>query len=177
VSTLSDYLNAHLPADWSKTTVVRALDGRVDRATVYRYLAGRHPQRPAEAILEGFAAALPGVTLTELREVVGIPPGEEQPWLPTPEANRLNHAQRMALDAFIRATVNAQDETGTVEVIEELLADRRKHNQELRPATRSELEQYVGRLYASGRGGLADRLAASLATSSASQRAKRSSRE
>ena len=177
MSKLSDYLNAHIPTGWSKTTVVAALDGKVDRATVYRYLAGRHPQRPAEAILEGFAAALPGVSLTELRKVVGSPAGENEPWVPTKEANRLNHAQRMALDAFIRATVNAPDEAGPVEVIEELLADRRAHNQALRPETRSELEQYVGRLYSSGRDGLADRLAASLATSSASHKAKRSAKE
>jgi len=109
VSKLSDYLNAHVPAGWSKARVVEALDGKVDRATVYRYLAGQHPQRPTEAILEAFAAGLPGASLTELRRIVGTSAGEEEPWVPTSEANRLNHAQRMALDAFIRATVNAQD--------------------------------------------------------------------
>jgi len=175
VSKLSDYLNSHVPVDWSKARVVRALDGKVDRATVYRYLAGQHPQRPAEVILEAFAS-LPGVSLTELRTIVGMPAGEEEAWLPTKEANRLNHAQRMALDAFIRATVLAQDETGTVEVIEELLAERREVGHALRAATRSELEQYVEHLYESGRNGLAERLAASLVMSSASQTAKRSSK-
>jgi hypothetical protein len=176
VSKLSDYLNAHIPADWSKATVVDALQGKLDRATVYRYLAGQHPQRPAEAILEGFAAALPGASLTELRTVVGSPTGEEEPWVPTKEANRLNHAQRMALDAFIRATVNARDDTGTVEVIEELLADRRQNGQGLPKGSRTELEKYVQHLYTSGREGLADRLAASLAMSSASQTASKSAK-
>jgi hypothetical protein len=108
---------------------------------------------------------------------VGTPAGEAEPWLPTKEANRLNHAQRMALDAFIRATVNAQDETDTVGVIEALLAERQQAGRELPAATRTELEQYVEQLYASGRDGLADRLAASLVMSSASQTAKRSSKQ
>jgi len=177
VSKLSDYLNANIPDGWSKTRVVEALDGKVDRATVYRYLSGQHPQRPAENILEAFAAGLPGVSLTALRQLVGAPAGEDEPWVPTKEANRLNHAQRMALDAFIRATVNAQDETAMVGVLEELLAERRAHDEQLRPAAKSELERYVERLYASGRDGLAERLAASLATNSASQSAKRSSSE
>ncbi len=177
MSKLSDYLTAHIPAGWSKARVVEALDGKVDRATVYRYLAGQHPQRPAEAILEAFAAGLPGVSLTELRTIVGSPAGEEEAWVPTKEANRLNHAQRMALDAFIRATVNAQDETDLVGVIEALLAERRQAGRELPAATRGDLEKYVEQLYASGRDGLADRLAASLAISSASQTAKRSSKQ
>jgi len=176
VSKLSDYLNAHIPAGWSKGQVVEALSGKLDRATVYRYLGGQHPQRPAEAVLEAFASSLPDVSLTELRAIIGSPVGEEAPWVPTKEANRLNHAQRMALDAFIRATVNAQDETSTVEVIEDLLAERLENSQQLRPETRAELEQYVRRLQASGSDGLADRLAASLAMSSASQTAKRSSK-
>ena len=176
MSKLSDYLNAHIPAGWTKPQVVEALEGKVDRATVYRYLAGRHPQRPAEAILEAFASGLPDVSLTELRSLVGAPVGEETPWVPTKEANRLNHAQRMALDAFIRATVNAEDEASQVDVIESLLAERKQYGQELPLKTRAELERFVQHLYASGCEGLADRLAASLAMSSASQTAKRSSK-
>lgn len=176
MSKLSDYLNAHIPEGWSKVRVVEALVGKVDRATVYRYMAGQHPQRPAEAILQAFAE-LPGVSLTELRTIVGAPAGEDEPWIPTKEANRLNHAQRLALDAFIRATVNARDEAGIGELLVELVDQRRKSNHELQPAIRSELEQYVNQLYSSGRNGLAERLAASLATNSASQSANRSSTE
>jgi len=64
-----------------------------------------------------------------------------------------------------------------VGVIEELLTERQQTGRELPGATRSELEQYVEQLYASGRVGLADRLAASLVISSASQTAKRSSKQ
>jgi len=181
VSKLSEYLNAHVPAGWSKMQVVAALEGKVDRATVYRYLSGRHPRRPSEPILEAFASGLPGISLIELRAVAGISIGEEEPWIPTKEANRLNHGQRMALDAFIRATVGAQNDSGTIELIEELLAERQEPKRQLQPDTRAELETYVEQLYASGRNGLADRLvdrlAASRAISSASQTAKRSSKE
>jgi hypothetical protein len=177
VSKLSDYLNAHMPAGWSKMQVVEALVDKVDRATVYRYLSGRHPQRPSETVLEAFASGLPGVSLTELRAVAGTSVGEEEPWVPTKEANRLNHGQRMALDAFIRATVATQDDGGTVDLIEELLAERQQPTRQLRPETRADLQAYVEQLYASGRAGLADRLAASLAMSSASQTANKSSKE
>lgn len=174
MSELSEYLNAHIPDGWSKAEVVRVLDGLVDRTTVYRYLAGQHPPRPAEATLEGFAAGLPGVSLTELHRLAGGPIGEDEPWVPPKEANRLNRGQRLALEAFIRATVSTEDETGTVELIEELLAERHEHNQELAPRTQAELEQYAKRLQASGRNALAGRLTASLAINSASQTAKRS---
>jgi hypothetical protein len=181
VSKLSDYLNAHVPAGWSKMQVVAALEGKVDRATVYRYLSGRHPRRPSEPVLEAFASGLPGISMTELRAVAGTSVGEEEPWIPTKEANRLNHGQRMALDAFIRATVGARDESGTVQLIEELLAARQEPKRQLQAETRDELEIYVEQLYASGRERLADRLAdrlpASRAISSASQTAKRSSKE
>jgi hypothetical protein len=177
VSKLSDYLNAHIPSGWSKSQVVEALEGKIDRATVYRYLAGRHPQRPSETVLEAFASGLPAVSLTELRAMVGTSIGENTPWVPTKEANRLNHAQRMALDAFIRATVGAQDESGAVQLIEQLLAERTRPARRLRPETRADLEAYMQQLQESGREGLVDRLAASLAINSASQTAKRSSRE
>jgi hypothetical protein len=181
VSKLSDYLNAHVPAGWSKTQVVAALEGKADRATVYRYLSGRHPRRPSEPVLEAFASGLPGISLVELRAVAGMSGGEDEPWVPTKEANRLNHGQRMALDAFIRATVGAQDDSGAIDLIEDLLAEREQPQRQLRPETRADLETYVEQLYASGRDGLADRLAdrlaASRAINSASQTAKRSSKE
>lgn len=180
MSKLSEYLNAHIPTGWSKMQVVTALEGKVDRATVYRYLSGRHPRRPSEPVLEAFAAGLPGISLTELRAVAGTSIGEEEPWIPTKEANRLNHGQRMALDAFIRATVVAQD-SSTVDFIEELLTDRPGTKHQLQSEIRAELEAYAEQLYESGREGLAgrlaDRLAASRAISSASQTAKRSSKE
>ena len=107
MSSLSDYLNAHLPEGWQKPQLVDALNGRLDRATVYKYLAGTHPQNPHDNVLRSFASVLPGVTVTELRAAANQPAGVEQPWIPPVEANRLTLPQRRALEAFIKATVAA----------------------------------------------------------------------
>ena len=110
MSTLSEYLNEHLPAGWQKPQLVEALSGTLDRATVYRYLAGSHPRSPAEAVLEAFAAVLPGVSVVELRAAANLSTGAEEPWVPPVEANRLSYAQRRALEAFIKATVGPVDD-------------------------------------------------------------------
>jgi hypothetical protein len=161
VSTLSDYLNAHLPAGWQKPQLVEALSGTLDRATVYRYLAGSHPRSPAESVLEAFARVLPGVTVVELRAAANLSAGAEEPWVPPVEANRLNHAQRRALESFIKATV------GPVDDVDEPAPDPPDLDQQpaapaLTEQERAEVESYIRRLYASGRRDLADRLAASL---------------
>ena len=105
MSALSDYLNAHIPAGWSKSDVTRALSDYLDRTTVYRYLAGNHSRNPPEYVLDAFAKAL-GCSITQLREAAGAAAGEEEPWTPPLEANRLTHSQRAALDAFIRTIVH-----------------------------------------------------------------------
>jgi hypothetical protein len=158
---LSDYLNEHLPDGWQKPQLVEALAGTLDRATVYRYLAGSHPRSPAESVLEAFARVLPGVTVVELRAAANLSAGVEEPWVPPVEANRLNHTQRRALESFIKATVGpmGDDEEPA----------RRQPSVDVQPGTaalteqeRAEVESYVRRLYASGRKDLADRVAASL---------------
>jgi hypothetical protein len=109
VSNLSDYLNAHLPEGWQKPQLVDALSGQLDRATVYKYLAGSHPQNPQDNVLRAFASVLPGVTVVQLRAAAHQPVGVEQPWVPPVEANRLTMPQRRALEAFIKATVAAAE--------------------------------------------------------------------
>lgn len=158
MSELSDYLNARVPRGWSKTDVIEAFGGRVDRTTVYRYLSGRHPRRPSEAVLEAFVAVLPGTSIVELRRAAGQPLGEEEPWILPPEANRLNAGQRRAIEAFIRATVSAEDNA--------MVEEQQAAPLEVAPAARSQLEDYIEQLYASGRTDLADRLAATLASNS-----------
>jgi hypothetical protein len=164
VSALSDYLNAHVPAGWSKPDVVRALADDLDRTTVYRYLAGNHSRTPPEYVLTAFAKALPGCTLVELREAAGTAVGEEEPWKPPMEANRLNHGQRNALDAFIRATVQADTSAGQATAAQRA------------GGTQQQVRAYIGQLRQTGQAELADRLEASLEiTSSASQTASKSS--
>jgi hypothetical protein len=168
LSTLSDYLNAHLPAGWQKPQLVEALSGTLDRATVYRYLAGSHPRSPAESVLEAFAKVLPGVTVVELRAAANLSAGAEEPWVPPVEANRLNYAQRRALESFIKATVGPVDDDEPPPV-----ADVQPTAPTLTEQERAEVESYIRRLYASGRKDLADRVAASLVNKPAVEAATR----
>lgn len=172
MSTLSEYLNEHLPTGWQKPQLVEALSGTLDRATVYRYLAGSHPRSPAEAVLEAFAAVLPGVSVVELRAAANLSTGAEEPWVPPVEANRLSYAQRRALEAFIKATVGPVDDVDEVSNPETAVGDP-PSGPALTEQERAEVESYVRRLHASGRKDLADRVAASLETNSNVDTAKR----
>jgi hypothetical protein len=173
VSTLSDYLNDHLPSGWQKPQLVEALSGMLDRATVYRYLAGTHPRSPAEGVLEAFAAVLPGVTMVELRAAANLSAGVEEPWVPPVEANRLNYAQRRALEAFIKATVGPSVPEADIEPPQRMTTMQARHNgRDLTPQERAEVEDYINQLYASGRKDLADRVAASLAVTHSAEPAE-----
>ncbi len=197
MSALSDYLNAHLPPGWSKRDVIRELEGSLDRTTVYRYLAGTHSRTPPEFVLNAFAKAL-GCSIVELRQAAGAATGEEEPWEPPLEANRLNRGQRDALAAFIRATVNADSSSGEATAEEassdEAGSDRANSDGARSGAATSEQETavarnlgvtgvlaqmraYVEQLRQTGQGELADRLEASLeSTSIASETASKSSK-
>jgi hypothetical protein len=198
VSSLSDYLNAHLPEGWQKPQLVDALNGRLDRATVYKYLAGSHPQNPHDSVLQEFASVLPGVTVVDLRAAANQPVGVEQPWVPPVEANRLTLPQRRALEAFIKATVAASElllpADPTPAPVAAVLAgptapatDAPTASEELVPVSavtgqlsadeRAEVQSYIDQLTASGRTDLAERVAASLVISSASETASSSSRD
>jgi hypothetical protein len=181
VSALSDYLNDHLPHGWNKPKLVDALDGRLDRATVYKYLAGKHPRQPSESVLQAFAEVLPDASVVELRAAAGQAHGVEEPWIPPVEANRLTMAQRQALEAFIKATVASNDavvrelEPAEAMQLPELPEPARSAADDLSVAERLEVQSYLNQLYASGRKDLADRVAASLVINSASVTASKSS--
>ena len=162
MSALSEYLNAHIPTGWTKRDVIRELDGTLDRTTVYRYFAGTHFRTPPEYVLDAFARAL-GCPIVEVRAAAGTAVGEDEPWVPPLEANRLNRGQRDALAAFIRATINADPNTA---------AGRSE-----RRGARVEMLSYIEQLRRTGQAELADRLEASLEiTSSASETASKSSK-
>ncbi|HJQ01989.1 MAG TPA: hypothetical protein VJ851_10330 [Jatrophihabitans sp.] len=197
MSSLSDYLNAHLPEGWQKPQLVDALNGRLDRATVYKYLAGSHPQNPHDSVLQEFASVLPGVTVVDLRAAANQPVGVEQPWVPPIEANRLTLPQRRALEAFIKATVAASellpaDPRPRPMPVAAVLAGPtapapQPTTEELIPVSavtgqlsadeRAEVQSYIDQLTASGRADLAEMVAASLVISSASETASSSSRD
>lgn len=159
MSALSDYLHAHLPEGWTQRDLVVALAADLDRTTVYRYLNGKHTPSPPEGVLRAFARVL-NVPIIDLRRAAGVAAGEAQPWVPPLEADRLNHAQRSALDAFLRATAAALDEA----VQSSGKAVTPGGTPSLRdPGTRAYIEQ-VRRL---GQHELADRLEATFAEASA----------
>ena len=183
-----DYLLQHLPHGWNKPRLVDALEGRLDRATVYKYLAGKHPQHPSESVLQAFAEVLPEASVVELRAAAGQAAGVEEPWIPPVEANRLTLAQRQALEAFIKATVASND--AVARELEQAVAESELDDvaldlpdlpvsvgstDELSVSERREVQSYLEQLYASGRKDLADRVAASLVINSASATASRSS--
>jgi hypothetical protein len=195
---LSDYLNAQLPEGWQKPKLVEALHGQLDRATVYKYLAGNHPANPADQVLQAFASVLPGVSVMQLRAAANQPAGAELPWIPPVEANRLTMSQRKALEAFIKATVAASEllpvEAGGPAAAQPAMPTR------FEPAVpalavpdepalaaavagplsadeRAEVQSYIDQLTASGRTDLAERVAASLVISSASLTASRSAKD
>ena len=76
---------------------------QIDRSVVARYITGKHG-RPRDETILALAAGL-GLDVRELRVLAGMPPGELEPYEPTPEAARLNREQRDALDQLIRAIV------------------------------------------------------------------------
>jgi hypothetical protein len=171
VTTLSDYLNAHLPHGWQKPQLVDALSGVLDRATVYKYLAGSHPLNPQDSVLTAFASVLPGVTVVQLRLAANQPPGAEEPWTPPVEANRLTYAQRRALEVLIKTMVSSKEVAEPLPVSAVVEAAEPT----LDPSEQEEVQAYLAQLHASGRSDLADRVAASLVINSASETASRSS--
>lgn len=118
MTALSQLLNEHMPDGWTGDTIVQEAEKhheKINRATAFDYLAGRHGRRPSEHVLRAFAAALP-VTIAELRTAARLPVGENAPWTPPPEADRLNDRQRQAVEELIKAIVapNAGSVSGGV---------------------------------------------------------------
>ena len=81
---------------------------QIDRSVVARYITGKHG-RPRDETILALAAGL-GLDVRELRVLAGMPPGELEPYEPTPEAARLNREQRDALDRLIRAIVRSESD-------------------------------------------------------------------
>jgi hypothetical protein len=82
---------------------VTGVDPSINEATVYELLRGRHAKRPGHKLLSAISAAFPALTIQQLREYAGMPPGEAEEYRPPAEANLLSKRQRQALDELIRA--------------------------------------------------------------------------
>ncbi len=104
MSALSDRL-AQAKGERSIDDVVTraaAAGHRIDRSVVARYLNGEHGPRPRQETLSALAAGFE-LDARELRALVGRPPGELGPYVPTSESASLTTEQRQALDQLIKA--------------------------------------------------------------------------
>lgn len=80
---------------------------KIDRATVWRYIAGTHAKNPPDSVLRALAAGF-GLDVRELRTLAGKPAGELGKWTPPDEAARLSQDQRRALDQLIKSIVREE---------------------------------------------------------------------
>lgn len=112
MSALSDALNAANVEGWSAREIARRSSGKVSHSVVADYLNGREASNPSEYVLAAFVEVFPRLTVRKLRDLAGVPAGEEEPYEPPAEAHRLDSRQRKAVDEVIRllaATTKAGD--------------------------------------------------------------------
>jgi transcriptional regulator with XRE-family HTH domain len=111
MSAISDVLQAANRRKLSARAVARAAQERgytLNHDTAARYLRGDHG-RPDEATLVALAEVL-DVSLARLRTAAGLPSELTTPYVPPPEAARLNRRQRLAVDEIIRAMLQTTRE-------------------------------------------------------------------
>jgi transcriptional regulator with XRE-family HTH domain len=163
MTALTELLLAHVPEGVSRRELARRAgrqNNPLSLPTITAYLRGDHG-RPDEATLRGFHELL-HIPMQELRQAAGMPAGGG-PYVPPEEAARLDERERRALDELIRAIVARKE---------------RDASEEQATLTTDEVAEgldYIGRLRASGKSALADRVAESLAINSASDTANNSS--
>lgn len=101
MTALSDLLND------SKVATARAIERiagsekhSMNKAAVYRYVAGSHPDHPKEKYLQALAYGFE-IPITKVRAAALAAPGELGPWTPPLESGQLSRPVREALDALI----------------------------------------------------------------------------
>lgn len=107
MSAISDVLQAANRRKLSARAVARAAQERgytLNHDTAARYLRGDHG-RPDEATLVALSEVF-DVSLARLRTAAGLPSELTAPYVPPPEAARLNRRQRQAVDEVIRAMLD-----------------------------------------------------------------------
>lgn len=110
MSALSDALNEANRENWSAAEIARRSGDLIHRATAANVMRGKHAANPSDEVLQAFAVVFPTLTLKRLRRLAGQPAGEQERYVPPPEADRLNARQRKALDELIRSMA-AEDAT------------------------------------------------------------------
>lgn len=95
---------------WSVRRIEREMETAghsVSYSTVALYLNGRHGV-PEDSTLSAFAAIFPELSISRLRHLAHLPPGENDPYIPPADASRLSRTQRQALDAVIAAMLERE---------------------------------------------------------------------
>lgn len=113
MSALSDALNEANFENWSAREIARRGGDRISHSQVNKYLKPVHP-RPTERVLEVFSEVL-GLPLPVLRDLAGLPTGDEEPYVAPLEANRLDRHQRDVVDELIRMLARAPAEVERAE--------------------------------------------------------------
>lgn len=104
VSALSELLKTH-QGERSVREIGRAcMKYGIGESTVIPYFSGKHGVNPPEEVLYALSQVMP-LDIGELREAAGVPRGESYPYVAPADFNRLSHAQRSALDEFVRSFV------------------------------------------------------------------------
>lgn len=102
MTALSDLLQKH-KGDRSVREIGRACaQYGVGESTIIPYFSGKHGANPPEEVLHALSKAVP-LDIRLLREAAGVPRGEDDPYTPPAEANRMSFRQRRALDELIRS--------------------------------------------------------------------------
>jgi hypothetical protein len=113
MSALSDLLVGANTEHRSARAIARTARERghtLNHDTAARYLRGDHGV-PDEATLVALADVL-AVPLRDLRVAADLPAESIAPYVPPPEASRLNRRQRRAVDEIIRAMLDGRSEGG-----------------------------------------------------------------
>jgi len=89
---------------------------RLSKDTIAVYRRGTHGV-PDEVTLQAWSEML-DVSIEELRAAAKVLPGEPDPYIPPPEAARMNRRQREAVTELIRAMVETARGTGEVRYVQ-----------------------------------------------------------
>lgn len=126
MSKLSDLIHQKLEErGWSEISVRDLAQQTVDpttgkprlsKDTIAVYRRGTHGV-PDETTLQVWSEIL-GVPVEELRDAAKVLPGEPDPYVPPPEAARMNRRQREAVTELIRAMVETARGTGEVRYVQ-----------------------------------------------------------
>ena len=113
VSALSEALNQANVEGWSARDIARRSGNKVSHSVVADYLNGRQAKRPKEYVLAAFTEVFPSLSIVQLRELAGLPAGEDTPWSPPDEVHRLSSRQQRALGELIRAIAAGLEDEGS----------------------------------------------------------------